>query len=421
VRRTLAAVLVACLAAGRVRADDVEPGRVSGIVRQERLLGDAFGLRPRLLDRGVDLVVVHTAEVWGTVHGGLRRRARRLDNTDLILDADLERLVGWTGATATVYGLGNHGGSPTDDVGDAMRISNIDAPDTWKLYEAWVDQSLWDDRLSFRAGLQNLNAEFYVNEVSAMFIHSSFGMGHDFAQSGQNGPSIFPVTSAAARLRVRPTRATYAQLAVLDGVPGDPEKPHGTQIAWREQDGLLLAGEVGWTRNEHTGAATKVAAGAWGYRARFDTVESTVSGAAESDRGSHGAYALAERTLWAERADPTQGLAAFVRGGWADARFNPFGGYVGAGLVYAGLVPTRDVDRLGLAAASAFGGRDLRRASRAAGTPLAVAETSVELTYRLELTPWLALQPDVQYVIDPSLSRSIEDALAVALRFRVLL
>jgi porin len=421
VRRTLAAVLVACLAAGRAHADDVEPGRISGVVRQERLAGNPFGLRSRLMDRGVDIVLVYTGEVWGTVHGGVRRHARYLDNSDLILDADLERLVGWKGASAVLYGLGNEGGSPTEDVGDAMRVSNIDAPDTWKLYEAWVDQSLWSGRFSIRAGLQNLNGEFYVNDVSAMFINSSFGMGQDFAQSGKNGPSIFPVTSAALRLRARTTLASYAQFAVLDGVPGDPRHPDGTQIAWRASDGLLLVGEVGWAWDAGLAAATKVAAGAWGYTTRLDTVESAAAGRGTEERGSHGAYAVAERTFFAERVDLTQGLAAFVRGGWADPAFNPYGGFAGAGAVYTDLVPTRDVDRLGLAVASAIGGSDFRDGARRAGTPLARAETAIELTYRLELTPWLALQPDVQYVIDPSLSRSIPDALAVALRFRVLL
>ena len=420
-RRTLAALCAAVLAAGTARADDVEPGRVHGVVRRDRLIGDPGGVRARLLDRGLDLVLVYTGEVWGTVHGGLRRRARYLDNVDLVLSADLERLIGWTGASAAVAGLGNAGGSPTDDVGDAIRVSNVDAPDTWKLYEAWVEQRLGADRVSLRLGLQNLNAEFYVNDVSAMFVHSTLGMGHDFAQSGKNGPSIFPVTSAAARLRVRPTRASYAQVAVLDGVPGDPRKPHGTQIAWRGEDGLLVVGEAGWAQASPPAPGTKVAAGAWGYTTRLATIESVVAGRRDEERGSHGVYALAERAVFAERLDPAQGLAAFVRGGWADPELNPFGGFVAAGAVYTGLVPTRDVDRLGLAAATAFGGRDLRRASRAAGVPLAAAESFVEVTYRLELTPWLAVQPDVQYVIDPSLSRTVPDALAVALRFRVLL
>jgi porin len=206
---------------------------------------------------------------------------------------------------------------------------------------------------------------------------------------------------------------------MFDGVPGDPRKPHGTQIAFREEDGLLLIGEAGWTPGRS--AVTKIAAGVWGYTTRLETMESAVAGGGEKERGSHGVYTLAERSLFAEGADPAQGLAGFVRGGWADPELNPFAGYVGGGVVYTGLVPTRDVDRLGLGAAAAFGGRDLRRASRDAGTGRAVAESFIELTYRLELTPWLALQPDLQYVIDPSLSRSIEDALAIALRVRVLL
>jgi porin len=50
-----------------------------------------------------------------------------------------------------------------------------------------------------KIGLYDLNSEFDVIEAAALFLNPSHGIGPDFAQSGRNGPSIFPVTSLAIR------------------------------------------------------------------------------------------------------------------------------------------------------------------------------------------------------------------------------
>ena len=77
--------------------------------------------------------------------------------------ADAEQLD-WKGATLFFYILGNHGGALSEQVGDLQGLSNIEAPATVKLYEAWFEQTLFDDRLSFKAGLYDLNTEFDVIE-----------------------------------------------------------------------------------------------------------------------------------------------------------------------------------------------------------------------------------------------------------------
>ena len=39
--------------------------------------------------------------------------------------------------------------------------------------------------------------------------------------------------------------------------------------------------------------------------------------------------------------------------------------------------------------------------SKGFGTPYAQGEPIIEATYRARLTPWLKIQPDLQYVINP--------------------
>jgi hypothetical protein len=182
-------------------------------------------VRSGLDDKGVTFEVVYTGEVSSNVSGGISQRSEYLENGDIMLSIDAEKLMGWKGASFSFYALANAGGSPSEIVGDMQTVSNIDADDTWKLYEAWYQQNLFDEKLSLLLGLFDLNSEFDVTENAGLFLNSSFGIGPDYSQSGGNGPSIFPTTSLAFRVRVQPTDAFYVQSAVFDGVPVAPTTP----------------------------------------------------------------------------------------------------------------------------------------------------------------------------------------------------
>ena len=403
------------------------PGAVPAEVSQEvspslwerdRLTGDWRGLRSTLADRyGVDVGVSYAGDVFGVVSGGLDHRVEYLDDTDLTLTVDAEKLVGWKGGHFFVYGLGNYGGSPSAHVGDSQGIDNIDAPNTFKLYEAWYLQDLLDGRLSVLAGLYDLNGEFYATEASQLFINSSFGIGKDFSQSGRNGPSIFPTTSGAVRVKARPTDQWYVQAAVLDGVSGNPRNPNGTQIIFHKSDGVLVVAETAYVIGKEEGTTApygKYALGGWVYTARF----SELAEEADHDRGNHGVYALAEQVVY-RSGDGARALAVFLSIGLAEPRLNPFGFALNSGLVYTGLLPRREADQVGVGVASAHVGHDFRVAQRAAGTPVRDAEIALEFTYRLQLAPWLALQPDVQYVINPGVDSAIDNALALGSRFEI--
>ena len=79
-----------------------------------------------------------------------------------------------------------------------------------------------------------------------------------------------------------------------------------------------------------------------------------------------------------------------------------------AGFVYTGLLPQRDADVLGagVAWAELFQG----------GTN---QETVFELFYKMEITPGISIQPDLQYIVTPSGIH--RDAIAVGVRFQVAL
>ena len=91
------------------------------------------------------------------------------------------------------------------------------------------------------AGLYDLNSEFYRLQ-SALFLNSSFGIGPEFAQSGVEGPSIFPDTSVGMRIAFKPAEGLVVRIAALDGVPVD--RPDGSRGIFKPGDGALIVGEV---------------------------------------------------------------------------------------------------------------------------------------------------------------------------------
>jgi porin len=286
------------------------------------------------------------------------------------------------------------------------------------------------------AGLYDLNSEFYRLQSAGLFLNSSFGMGPEFSQSGVEGPSVFPDTALGIRIALKSVENIVIRTAVLDGVPLD--RPNGSRGAFESGDGLLVVAETAFLdrlapegrpprqrfrigRQAMLGEYdAKLAIGGWYYTAAFeDRSETQTDGQPVRHRGSGGFYALVDRLLYKNSEHPEQRLTGFLQAGIGDDRVNRFGSYLGAGLTVIGPFEARSADEIGLGLAYARNGTHYTRAQTAQGLPVENAEKSIELTYLMQLNSWLALQPDVQYVINPNITPVLANSLAVQLRFEV--
>ena len=173
-------------------------------------------------------------------------------------------------------------------------------------------------------------------------------------------------------------------------------RPDGSTGIFKSGDGALLVSEVSYIDAGNSGEAQrktgfragptldepaydgKIALGGWYYTARFpDLSEVDASGDPVQQRGSGGAYLLADRVLYRAPGEDGGRLAGFVQAGLADPRVNRFGSYLGAGLVGTGFVPGRPNDQLGAAVAIARNGAHFRSAQQALGTPANRAEIAI--------------------------------------------
>lgn len=366
-------------------------------------------------DSAIEIGAAYTADVWHNARGGLRRGTAYLDNLDLTLAIDGERTFGVPGLTLFAHGLYNNDRTFSDRyVGDAMVVSNIDTDGTARLYEAWADWRFGPSAsFSLRGGLYDLNSEFDATEARSLFIHSSHGIGHEFAQTGLNGPSIFPSTSLAARLDWSPSDRLTIRFAVLDGVPGDPDDADRFGIALSGNDGALLVGEI-------AGALSRahVSVGHWSYTAEFEDLTATdIAGAALSRDDNRGTYVNVELPVGEPSGERRH--STFARAGIANGRINAFDRYFSAGWMTDGLTAGGRATQFGFALAATRTSKPYRDLQSSAGIDTDDYEYNVELTWRLPLTEWLVVQPDLQYVINPGADASLDDALAIGLRFEL--
>jgi len=387
----------------------------------DTLLGDWGGKRGPISAQGYDWEIVYKLDLLSKVSapdcsGNTEAPCNviyGLDNLDIKLSLDGEKLFGIKGGSGMLYILSNRGGKPALSSDRLPHgLDNIETPynaNTTKLYQAWIQQAFLDERLSVRVGLYDLNSEFYMTESSGIFIHPTFGIGAELASTSLNGPSIFPNTSLAARVKAELAPGYYVQAVVLDGVAGDPNNPHGTHVQFNDGDGALdvIEGAIPLSTAENA-HDNKLALGVWQYTSRFDDwVEKDINGDPVKSR-SHGYYALLDKVLRYKPGSNEGSINGFVRAGKTNADASPsqFDLAWSTGLVFSGMFAGRDQDRLGIAFAHERNGAKYLAAS---GSTVP-SEKSFELTYRYQAVPGLVLQPIVQYLLnhgnDPTQNKS---------------
>ncbi|MGN6738568.1 carbohydrate porin [Dyella sp.] len=374
--------------------------------------------------------VTYDGAAIGNLHGGVARSSTYVGNLHLRSLLDLERAAGWAGTRVYVDALWIHGGQPDAFVGDAMGVNNLSAPPNLQLEEAWIEHNLARANVSVLAGLYDVNSEFDRTQSGGLFLNSAFGIGPEFAQTGVDGPSIFPRTALGARVAYKPVEGVVLRATALDGVPlirdGDRLR------AFQRGDGRLYVAELALL--DRPGArppgdarlrigrnamlpmyAGKLAIGAWHYTATFDRLAPGSSTAQQ--HGATGYYAVADGTVARDPHDSRRSLSLFAQIGAGDPAVARFGRYLGAGAVLAGPFAQRPQDELGLAIAIARNGRPYRQ--QQAPQPTTATERSIELSYLAQATDWLAVQPDLQYVTHPNTDPTARNALVFTLRFEL--
>ena len=344
---------------------------------------------------------------------------RPVSHLDVRLEMDLERIFGWPATSATINLIGDGGsGQNARHVGSLMGVSNIEvgAPITARVFQAWVQRKACDDRLSVRVGIYPIDTEFFAMESAAVLIGPQYGTPADLAMT--RGPSIFNNAAFGGRIRWEFDNAAYLMAAVLDGIPNDPNHPKRSAIRFGHGDGVFYIGEFGVLprADNHVGHA-KFAVGLWGYGTRVDDQFATDASGTPRKHRQQGGYVLGEHTLLQWGGEDGRFVSGFARYTWSDGRSTPLANSVNLGLHGHGVLSDRPDDVLAVAVTRVgTSGQWRALQSVAFGQTPRRSEVALEVTYRIGVSPQLAIQPNLQRIRNPGGLGGVADAKLAGVR-----
>ena len=426
-------------AAQGAAASPGEPGFTTQLFASSRsnLLGDLWGVRPKLARYGISLGLQETSEVFGNVTGGIHRGAAYNGLTELSLGLDTGRAFGWPGGTFNVSALQIHGRNlSSDDLGSLQTASGIEAQRATRLWELWYQQALLDG-LDVKLGQQSLDQEFIDSAGSGLFINTAMGWPLVPSVDQYAGGPAYPLSSLGVRLRAQPIGNLTILAGVFDDDPpggsfGDDSQVRGPEqsgAAFHLGTGALAIAEIQYAINQPSvgqmddgrggsgGLPGVYKLGAWFDSGGFPDQRFDVDGLSLANPDSNGdpklrrddwsIYGVFDQVLWRPAADGPRAVGIFARimGAPDDRNLASFG--INSGITLKAPLPGRDNDSLGIGYGLAkIGDRasalDADQAQFGHPVPVRSGESFIEVTYQAQLAPWLSLQPDFQYVFTPS-------------------
>ena len=423
----------------------------------DNLLGRMGGLRPWLARYGVTFDLQEVDELWGNLTGGVPGAGQRGPGTGPsfngvtmpTLTVDLEKMIGLKDAVFNVSALQIHGRSITQDhLNTYNPVSGIEADRSTRLFELWYEQAFWDDTLDIKIGQQDLDTEFLITTYGALYLNANFSWPMGPSSNLYAGGPSWPLASPAIRLRYRPAEnVTLMFAAADDNPPGNQWNSFTVQnqgqgnvhdatsqttndacgCRFNMDTGALLIGEVQYALNpepdeDHPnrkrsghGLPGVYKLGGYYDTARFPDwrhdVQGQSLGAAYARgeitqprmvRGNWLLYGIVDQMVWRPyRKSPTS-LGVFARATGNGGDRNMISYAVDAGVNLKAPFAGRENDTLGLGWGLGRASSGARAYYRALGQHAPGTENHMELTYQAEVQPWFVLQPDFQYVFNPS-------------------
>ncbi|KGT76503.1 porin [Bradyrhizobium japonicum] len=387
-----------------------------------------------LANKGLNFGATYIADNIANVSGGVKRGAIHFGRLDLSVDADLDKLVGWTGGrfyanAFVIYGQG----LSRNYVMNLATISEIEALPDQRLYNAYFEQSFFGDRLNIRAGQQAADVEFFDSQTDDLFINGTFGWPAIKASNLPAGGPAPPIAVPGIRIKAALTENITAFGAVFNGDPSgpgeaDPQLRDHHGLAFRVNDPPWVIGQVRLNYDIDIGGrplAGNFTPGAWKHYGLFDSQRFTAEGLSIADpggsgvparlRGNYGIFAVIEQVLYRppEVKDNTTsasipGVTAFGRIAYSPPDRNLIDLYVDGGIGFVGFTPGRPLDRFGVAMAYMRISNTARnldidtQAFTGIQSPVRSNEMLIEMIYEAHIKPGWLIAPYFQYVFRPS-------------------
>jgi porin len=430
--------------------------------------GNWFGVRDTLADHGLTLGGKWVGDFYGVVDGGKRGVSGGFFDEEISFNGELNfgkllNVDALNGLTAFGSVRWRDGLNPNNRVGASgnFQPSHLQSGKQWRLtsFGLTYSQALFGQKnfLVATGGWLQPQKEFIDQPLSKLFVNNTFESSKGI---GGNIPFSSSFSTWGGTLKINPTPSYYAKAGLFMSYPQQTSTAnHGLAFEGFAQDpemnGLFAIAEAGWTpKFSEAELPGKYAFGGYYYQQQnnsfFGTAydgfygfywqadqmlfrESSPEVAAPlgkgpsdgktvvDDKSVNDGKSFQDKVLTAPAALSDQGLYAFNLITFAPKYNNILPFYFHTGLVYKGLIPTRNNDQL--MAAFGFGQYSFYNieALQANGNVNQPNYSAVlELDYRIQVNKWAYFQPYFQYIIQPNGTGAIENASILGFQTSVL-
>lgn len=341
---------------------------------------------------------VYIGEVFSNTRGGISTNdaTRYLGLLNLGMTLDCTVLSQFVPGKCFLLAQNTHGqGLTTRHAGDSLFLSNIDADrNIMQVSEYWWEFSSLDENVTLRIGKQDFNTEFLAIDTAEHFIQSTFGL------SPSTAFPTFPNQSMGAIAVVQLTDSWKLKSGLWDAFS------QGGSWGFSGNSSVVIAAELEYSYTLSDGQLPGI----------LDVGAVRESGELLDGRTISPVYEYIfqfEQAVYREPEDDggsDQGWSVFAgfypRFSDGEVHEDSIGSSVVAGIVSTGLLEGRDRDSFGLGLVWS----ELYRGG-------SNQEKSLELYYRAQLNPRISLQPDIQYIANPS--GIYRDALVIGTRMQI--
>jgi porin len=375
---------------------------------------------------GVTIYFDYYSNFLGNPSGGLSQSSAYSHEIVAGAHFDLEKMTGWQGATLTAsFGEGT-GRQLSQDIGNYFGVSEAYVGDYGALFDLYLTQKLFDDKLTLRVGRMSAGQMFAT--LPAFGLQVNGGINGNPNSLFSNAPFHAGITATNAGMaKYDLTKTTYVSGGVFQATPRlGLARYHGTDFSIRPGDGILTMYEAGWKPTFGAGKAglARDQAGsgnpglpgiykAGGYYSNY-TFDRFSGGEIAN---AYGFYSLGQQMVW--RSEDNQNDNFSVWGGTVyspqtDISLVPLMGM--AGTIWQGLIPGRDQDQWLTCFLIGHFSEAYANSVSDTGATTPTCETVLETSYVIQLNKYLSVQPDLQYIIRPNGDGDIQNALVIGLQ-----
>ena len=420
--------------------EQIAPDNTSSWLNGPYLGGEWGGTRSKLESEGIDPYLVYTSIVSGNPSGGIRQGGPKYaQDINLGFTFDLQKLVNWNGAAININGVDRIGHTIRPEVGSVYDPVQIYGGQTYTLFNATLEQRFCNDLGAFKLGRLSPGDDFAESPLYNDYVNNGID-GQIRAVIFDTRFSTYPFATWGARLRFDPS----PEFNVLTGVFQVSDRYvdryfHGANFDIRGSDGVQIVQQFGWTpefdkkpvppplgRGTGAGgsASPPTAQGLPGHYfigGYWSNSDYTQFGTPVRTRISYGSYAHADQMIYREAPGSDVGLILFGTAAYAPQQnisIIPF--QLSGGAIYQGLAPGRpqDLTTFGVIYGDFSNDYATTVAPQFDGSR-PKTETDFEVGYRIQVTGFAYVQPDVQYIVRPGGTGNIPNAVVLAAQFGV--